>query len=216
MRPELHLLRKIGMLPDGAKVPVASLARELGITQLATLSMLEALVACGSLDRETLRPTALRPRLVPVAELVCVGEILPEIEQFLAATGMAPSRFGKEVLNDYPLVAQMRLTRRKRITKASADAIRSYIARNTRGASGDEGGRVDTSTGVGSANGPSLERERRTPDTAASTAELGFSDEFLEQLQRVERGEVGIAPVIRVPRAADPDQTLGGVATGQL
>jgi hypothetical protein len=57
--------------------------------------------------------------------------------------------------------------------------------------------------------------ERQTLRPPAPLPSKAWPESFQTQLDRVERGEAKLAPVLRI-RRPDPDGTLGGVATGQL
>jgi hypothetical protein len=51
---------------------------------------------------------------------------LKEIEDFLTATGMAPTRFGREAVSDPHFVARVR--RGGNVTYRTSDRVRSYMA----------------------------------------------------------------------------------------
>jgi hypothetical protein len=53
-------------------------------------------------------------------------EFLKEIEDFLTATGMAPTRFGREAMNDPNFVGRLR--RGGCVTVPTSDRVRCYIA----------------------------------------------------------------------------------------
>jgi hypothetical protein len=59
-------------------------------------------------------------------------KLVKEIEAFLAATGMPPSRFGTEVANDTGIVFDLRKGKR-RLTPEKIEAISRYIARHSPG-----------------------------------------------------------------------------------
>jgi phosphopantothenoylcysteine decarboxylase / phosphopantothenate---cysteine ligase len=63
-------------------------------------------------------------------------DLLAEIEAFLAATGVTPTKFGVAAVNDGHLVANLR--RGNSVTLRTADRVRDYIARQRQGAPATE------------------------------------------------------------------------------
>src|SRR5207237_3591495 len=125
-----QLLAAIAEVPRGQKLSIPALRDRL-ISQGDVIHGIEKLIAALELDPATLRPCsgqALRPpeksAPKPIAEAPAAASIIEEIKAFCARTGMAPSRFGKEAVNDFGLVA--RLERRKPTEKTIA-RIRAYI-----------------------------------------------------------------------------------------
>lgn len=74
MRPELHLRRKLALLPAGEKVPVGHLARLLSATQTLVLEWLQWLVDQGMIDRQTLRPFDAAPAAAEPERRVPLGD----------------------------------------------------------------------------------------------------------------------------------------------
>lgn len=209
MKAEGHILHFLNRLPVGQKVPVGPLARRINATQAVTVDMLARLVEQGLLDRETLRPVPPKPKARP-EDLLPPGDILREIRLFLAEYPMAPTRFAKLCVNDPNLIG--RLNAAHGVRRSTVDKIRAFIADypNTRGAPGTAreapGAEESTSAMRGTASAP--------PPPAPLPSEA-WPEDFQAKLDRVERGEVGITPAFH-PRRADPEGTLGGIATGML
>ncbi|HVM38312.1 MAG TPA: hypothetical protein VM265_08000 [Sphingomicrobium sp.] len=61
------LLRLIAALPPGEKLPIGRMAREIAATQSVAVALVQAMIAEGSLDPDTLRPPASEGRAVPGA-----------------------------------------------------------------------------------------------------------------------------------------------------
>jgi hypothetical protein len=239
MRPELKLLRRVEGLPLGQKIAIGPLAREFYTTQATILNRLQWLVDQGRLDAQTLRP----PVAMPSSSQPL---IVTEVEDFLARHGMAHTRFGYLVANDYSLMKRLRRGNSCPRTIAKVRAfMRDYkpILPSQRGGfavqhrRNGQGRFTDIEGASGTAREASCEEllgsspvsdsppnqrrdvvsaptpgavRRRRPRAAPTAPE--FSEEFKAVLDRVSRGEVGIAPVYK-PGTAVPDRTFGGVSS---
>ncbi len=54
-------------------------------------------------------------------------QLLPDIETFLAESGMAESRFGRDAVNDTTFIPQLRAGREPR--RATVNAVRAFMTR---------------------------------------------------------------------------------------
>jgi hypothetical protein len=65
MKPENMLLRRIGQLPAGEKLPVSRLARQVNCSASVLVGMVERLIADGRLDSATVRPPVVGATIPP-------------------------------------------------------------------------------------------------------------------------------------------------------
>lgn len=96
-----------------------------------------------------------------------MGNFLARVERFLAETGMAPARLGKEVLGDFGFVRQLRKGRSPRLnTVEKVDFfMESYRRRMLPAAKHQK----RKSKAAKAAKGPSKPRSRRrTPEASAA------------------------------------------------
>ncbi|HVL30083.1 MAG TPA: hypothetical protein VM326_05135, partial [Sphingomicrobium sp.] len=121
-----QLLAAVAAVPVGERLHIPAL-RDALVSQGDVISGLEMLIAAGELDPRTLRPPVKAAVAMPRAERSQPGAaLLAEIEAFCGRSGMAVSRFGKAVVNDFSLVNRLR--KGARVTEATIARAREYIA----------------------------------------------------------------------------------------
>jgi hypothetical protein len=213
-----RLFDAIAAVPIGAKLSISGL-RDALVNQADVLWGIESLIGEELLDRATLRPMpAAEPATCDDAEQAATveadhlptgAELADRLEALIAEHGLSRTRVGLKIYGNRDGVSVLRHANPRRATVARilallADPPIEDLKPRDAWASRRAKREVMEVIEPGGCAPPVI--TSRKPGQAPLS--------FEEQVARVERGEVGIGPNVRIGRP-DPAGTLGGV-TGEI